>query len=522
MPAVSLKRIFFSLCFLLVLTPLFASLDIISAAARTKIRYLLPDRSAAVFFSGTSVPVWNTAEGTSFFRMTGLNQDRQILVVLQNKITFRGQQVQEILFVPATQEWPPYWTGVSTGIDVLKQLSGIEVILNLDEFPSFLEEAKRNQWIETYLLTNYPGPGLHSPFTASYDKAIASLRTNLNIPFAWSPQLEAIYKDAYSCKPAEYERIAGRASNYLAYYPELRQDSLLQAIAQMRSATTLTRLKSEIEKIKADITVLPGLLHKLTDKKSPEEIELLRNAARQGSRAMDEWIRSVSIGASTSKLSALWNLLSAGSQHTTDAGSALSGKNTLMPHVAAPAQILQSGELVRLQGISRYMGYRVEFVRTLPVSGRYSQEQKTLTGIVLKAQEAAIKSLRPGVRISEINDVMRKSIFVSLKDAGIIKNEADLNKYIHESCIDQLTLSDYESGSDEPLESGALLRLKPSVSIFPQSPCAQVWWNLSASVSDPVLLTSVGAEFLDLTLPRTPAELEARVLESGAWENLLK
>jgi hypothetical protein len=117
---------------------------------------------------------------------------------------------------------------------------------------------------------------------------------------------------------------------------------------------------------------------------------------------------------------------------------------------------------------------------------------------------------------------MKAAILSGCKEAGILKNETDLNKIIPEALISHVSLSACEQGSNEPLESGALVYLKPVICIYPNSPCSQNWWGQFAAISDPVMLSSTGAEFLEITMPRTPTELESRVIESLPLNPLIR
>lgn len=488
----------------------------ISTAARTKIKYLLPESSAAVFFSGNTIPISDSPEGASFLQLTGLNQHRSILFLFADEILYKGEMVTEILFIPNSGEWPAYWTETSTSFPEAQKISGIQSIAALDDLPILLEDIQRNSWVKQYLMTQFPAAQNLNPFNAPYEKALGNLRSKLNIPYAYSYEYSKLIQETGNTPSANFELIAQKGRNFMAYYPEYRQDSLINSIASIRSATDLSRLKSSLQNFQVNLTILPKLLAKLIDKKTPEEIAQFKSASMECARSLDEWLKVIEPEIYTSKLAAAWSLLSckqAGCQ--TISAQVLTGTQLLSPMAFYPPSQLKTGELVRIKAGIRMQDYPIEIMRTLPVSGKYSPEQRTLLSIALKAQEAGLKKLKPGVQLSEVQEAMKSAIYTGLKETGIVRNENDLSKFIPESLVTHVTQSSQQQGSDEPLESGALLYLKPIICIYPQSPCPQTWWNLSIGISDPVMLSTSGAEFLEITLPRTATELESRVAETS-------
>lgn len=497
--------------------------DDLHSSARTKIKYLLPVHSAAVFFSGSSDEVFESQEGTTFFRLTGLPQGRSILILFSEEVLYNGERVSEILFVPSKGEWPSYWSGSEISTKDAQLRSGIKTVASLDEFPPLLDELLRNDWVSKFLILKFPYPGTLTPFNAAYERATGVFRSFLKIPFAYSKELNSIYQEASQISSQEFEKIARKASNYQIYYPELKQDSILNALAEVRSATDLARVKTAIQNIKADIISLSGILNKLVDKKMPEEINRYKSAALECAKSLDDWIRAVEPEISSRKLESVWTILAcATSECSPMTAKVKAGPDAMSPFTSSSPIKIKAGELLRMQAGIRYSGYPIEIIRTLPVNGKYSPEQKTLLSIALKAQEAGLKKLKPGVTLSEVQETMKAAILSGCKEAGILKNETDLNKIIPEALISHVSLSACEQGSNEPLESGALVYLKPVICIYPNSPCSQNWWGQFAAISDPVMLSSTGAEFLEITMPRTPTELESRVIESLPLNPLIR
>lgn len=501
------------------LTSAYASGETLYQPLRNKLRYLLPEESAAVFFSGITQPVWDSPEGSHFYRMTGLNDANCILIILPQKVLFKGEQVQEVLFVVPEGQWNAYWSGPVKDFNYFKGISGVQTIAPIDELPLFVDELLRNRWISHFLFTQYPAYAPRDVFHEAYEKALGNIRTRLKLPFAWTPQLDYLYQEIQKTAPANFDIIRKKANAYLSYYPEIKSDSLIFSFAQVTSAASFAKLKADAENMRGNITRLPALMEQLREKRTPEELELLKTSARQSARYMDEWIRAVQPEIYCDKLQAAWPILhgqSAMPYH------ALYGNSALYSQPFITQGKIAAGDLVRLSGGVRVSGYGVIYERTVPASGKYSQEQRNLLNAVIKAQDAAMKMIRPGVRNSEIHEVMKTSLFNSLKELGIVKQATDLQKYLLRQLIHHNALSEHERDPDYPLEAGAVLQLSPAIFVYPSSSAPKAYAGMAVGVSDAVVVSSTGADFLDHTLARTPGELELRVSEPSVLDAILK
>ncbi len=88
--------------------------------------------------------------------------------------------------------------------------------------------------------------------------------------------------------------------------------------------------------------------------------------------------------------------------------------------------VLKEGRLiVNDSGASSGMHYASDITRTFPVGGKFTDRQKDVYEIVLKSQETAIHSIKPGVKYREIHLKISKIIASGLKDLGLIKGDID-------------------------------------------------------------------------------------------------
>ena len=87
---------------------------------------------------------------------------------------------------------------------------------------------------------------------------------------------------------------------------------------------------------------------------------------------------------------------------------------------------LQEGRMVVCDaGAESAMGYASDITRTFPVGGKFSQQQKDIYNIVLKANVETIKTSLPGKAYREVHLQAARIIAGGLKDLGIMKGDVD-------------------------------------------------------------------------------------------------
>ncbi len=73
-----------------------------------------------------------------------------------------------------------------------------------------------------------------------------------------------------------------------------------------------------------------------------------------------------------------------------------SGKNSTILHYENNNEKMKSGDLLLMDIGAEYDYYTADITRTIPVNGKFSNEQKEIYELILKAQKAAIAEMKPG------------------------------------------------------------------------------------------------------------------------------
>jgi Xaa-Pro aminopeptidase len=71
------------------------------------------------------------------------------------------------------------------------------------------------------------------------------------------------------------------------------------------------------------------------------------------------------------------------------------------------------------------MHYASDITRTIPVSGRFTQQQKEIYAIVLEAQKQAIEAIAPGVEYRDIHLMACRQLTSGLKLLGLVRGDVD-------------------------------------------------------------------------------------------------
>jgi Xaa-Pro aminopeptidase len=95
-------------------------------------------------------------------------------------------------------------------------------------------------------------------------------------------------------------------------------------------------------------------------------------------------------------------------------------------HNHAHGNILKNGRMmVTDAGAETNLHYSSDITRTTPVGGKFSQQQKDIYEIVLKANTEAIKATRPGISNRDLHFMACKIIASGMKELGLMKGDVE-------------------------------------------------------------------------------------------------
>jgi len=289
----------------------------------------------------------------------------------------------------------------------------------------------------------------------------------------------------------------------------------------------LAELKPLIRKGVATPTQLSDLdavLHEQRLIKSDEEVELMRQAAQITVQGHLAAMREVKKLQTERQLQAEveYTFKRLNSPRVAFGTIAACGENACILHYTENSDALEAGELVLVDAGAELAGFSGDITTTFPVSGKFSQPQKQLYELVLKAQQAVIAVIRPGVSYDELHQTSCRILTQGLIELGIL--QGDLEKLLEEEVykpyfmhgtghwlgMDVHDVGAYKvKGQWRTLVPGMVLTVEPGLYIAPeQTEVAVQWRGIGIRIEDDVLVTESGCEVLTQGLPRTVDEIE--------------
>lgn len=169
---------------------------------------------------------------------------------------------------------------------------------------------------------------------------------------------------------------------------------------------------------------------------------------------------------------------------------------------------------------AEFHGYTADITRTIPISGKFTTEQKLIYELVLKAQEEAMKICKPGTPRAQLTVVCREVINKGLTDLGIIKAVTEKHMYFPHGVSHHIGLNVHDQGGPL-LEENNIVTIEPGIYIPDNSNCDKKWWGIAVRIEDDYLITKDGYELLSGSAPRTVKEIEAMMKLPSALDDFV-
>lgn len=238
--------------------------------------------------------------------------------------------------------------------------------------------------------------------------------------------------------------------------------------------------------------------------KAPHEIENIKKAISVTESGISNILKNLKPGVMEYELEAHFNyvLNSNGVKYPAFANIIASGKNATDLHYSVNNCKVGPNDLVVLDLGAKYNHYSADITRTFPASGKFTERQKQIYNIVLKAQLETIKAIKPGVTRQEVEDTALKVLSEECKKIGLIKNEGEIRHYYPHAVSHSLGLETHDKMNyKEPLKPGIVLTVEPGLYIFQE--------GIGIRIEDDVVVTKDGCEVLSKGLVKTVDDIEA-------------
>lgn len=160
-----------------------------------------------------------------------------------------------------------------------------------------------------------------------------------------------------------------------------------------------------------------------------------------------------------------------------------------------------AGDLVLMDVGAAYNNYSADVTRCFPAGATFSERQKQIYSIVLDVQKRVIEMIKPGVRMSELNQSARDGLAAGMVEIGLIGDPSQVGKYYMHSVSHFLGMDTHDLGGREAeLIPGNVITVEPGIYI-PEE-------KLGVRIEDDVLVTESGYCVLSQNIPKEISEIE--------------
>ncbi|MDN5790752.1 MAG: aminopeptidase P family protein [Micrococcales bacterium] len=201
---------------------------------------------------------------------------------------------------------------------------------------------------------------------------------------------------------------------------------------------------------------------------------------------------------------------------------------------------VHEGDLLLLDaGVEVDSLFTADVTRTLPVSGTFSEAQRTIYDAVLAAQQAGIAAVKPGNTFSDIHAAAIRVIAEHLHEWGLLPEGVGVEETLdtehgqyhrrwmvhgtsHHLGLDvhDCALATREQYMDAELAPGMILTVEPGLYFKADDELAPAEFRgTGVRIEDDVLVTATGCENLSAAMPRTAGEVEAWIADIWARDS---
>ncbi|WP_118808630.1 Xaa-Pro aminopeptidase [Haemophilus haemolyticus] len=196
------------------------------------------------------------------------------------------------------------------------------------------------------------------------------------------------------------------------------------------------------------------------------------------------------------------------------------GSNACILHYTENDRPLNDGDLVLIDAGCEFAMYAGDITRTFPVNGKFSQPQREIYELVLKAQKRAIELLIPGNSIKQANDEVIRIKTQGLVDLGILKGDVDtlieqqayrqfyMHGLGHWLGLDVHDVGSYGQDKQRILEIGMVITVEPGIYISEDADVPEQYKGIGVRIEDNLLMTEYGNKILTAAAPKEIADIE--------------
>lgn len=266
-----------------------------------------------------------------------------------------------------------------------------------------LREKMKENCLDGVLLVGDPNRNYMSGFTGDESFAVIGLDRSIFITDSrFTEQAKAQVKNF------EIRQYNGKIEEFLN---DVVEELGIKTLGFEEDILTFDKYCLYAKNMSCQLVPMEGMVEKLRIVKDSDEVAAIRKAASIADEAFMKILQFVKPGMTEREVGVeleYW-LKRFGASGLSFPSIVASGERSSLPHGQATDKVIRMGDFLTLDFGCVYNDYCSDMTRTI-VMGNATEKMIEVYNIVLKAQEAALKSFKPGVTGSEVDKVARDII----------------------------------------------------------------------------------------------------------------
>jgi len=450
------------------------------AERREALRNKMPNNSVAVVFAN---PVRNRAndvdymyhQDPNFYYLTGHREPHAALLIFKEKQRINSKRTDEMIFVRGHDALKELYNGARLGTEGARRELGFSVAYEGEIFADFPIDFSKFDQVLFY----------------DFQDDVRNTKEQ---------------GDLYDLIAAFKQKVG---------YPE-NPSKTLQMEPQQNNLDTKT---------------LDSLMQELRGIKTAEELDLLRKAVKISALGQKEVMKAIHPGMSELEVQGMHEYIYKKYKAEYEGYPSIVGaghNGCVLHYIENYKPEIEDGELILMDLGAEYHGYTADVTRTIPVNGKFTEEQKIIYDLVYKAQEAGMAVCRDGATFKEIyqataevinQGLLELGIFKSLEKEDMVNPATGRNRYYPHGCCHHIGLDVHDKGNYDTLRANMVITIEPGIYIPEGSPCDPKWWDIPVRIEDDFLVTENGYELLSGAAPRRSEEIEVLMKETSFFNN---
>lgn len=496
---------------------------------RQQLREKLPNNSVAVFFSA---PVRNRANDVdfeyhpdpNFYYLTGWDEPHAVLLLFSTPQKDEHGSYFEKLYVRERDARNEMWNGKRLGVAGALKMGFDRVVLK----ELFLTDKLEFSQFDTVFMFDFKNDVRDGRDSSDLFDLQKHFKQAINFPENFDAERYRLYQRIRQAEITEVPTIKRMIEYYAQSDSTLMEDPVIQDfISQAEDETTLTDLKTRtaflVRDYNFDVDQLGTFMASLREVKTSEELTLLKKAVQISAQGQREVMKAIKPNMTEREVQGIHQLVykKYGAAHEGYPSIVGAGDNACVLHYITNDKKDIKNQLILMDLGAEYNGYTADVTRTIPVSGKFTPEQRALYQIVYDSQSAGINAAQKGASFREITQACYTVVQEGLLSLGIIETPQEFRRYLPHGVAHHIGLDVHDPGLYQDLVPNMVITVEPGIYIPEGSPCDPKWWNIGIRIEDDILITEEGPVNLSTDAPRAWDEIEALMKEKSALDDFI-